>query len=141
MPLHEEVFHGAETVAALALGGQRILRVMDCGSVPAKPRNIGVFLLLPGVVGHVTTLVTMDVGVAACAVRMVVHGLGGGGALLGVAELPVGSRVKLSILCEAALRRLVHLRVATIVETDVGVTSCTISMVNSSLSNYLEEFA
>jgi hypothetical protein len=141
LPLNEEVFHRAQAVSALALGGERILSAIDGSAVPAQARDIGVLSLLPRVIRHVTTLVTVDVGVAAGAVRMVVDGLGGGGALLGVAELPVCSRVKLSILGEAALGCLILLRVATVIETDVGVAPRTICMVNPSLSNYLEEFA
>jgi len=77
LSLDEVVLHGAQAVAAFGLICQSMLGPSNSGSVTAETGYIRVLLLLPSVVRHVTTLVTVDVGVAAGAVCMVVHGLGG----------------------------------------------------------------
>lgn len=141
LSLDEEVLHGAQTVTSFRLRCQRILSAGDGGSITAEPRYVRVLLLLPRVVRHVTTLVTVNVGVAAGAICMVVHGLDGGRPLLGVTELPVGGRREGPILREAAFGSLIHLGVTAVFETDIGVTAGAICVVNPCFSNDLEEFA
>ena len=84
---------------------------------------------------HVSTLVSVDIAVSACAVRVVVDVFYSGRRLLGVVEVsgtmghgslpPGGSWLK-------------HLGVATVIETDVGVTTSAIGVVDAGLSHNLE---
>lgn len=141
LSLNKEVLHWAETVTALALCCNAVLCSTNRSAVLAEVRDIHVLLLMPRMVRHVATLVTMDVSVTTCAIGMVMNVLDGGTSLLGIVKLAMSGLTKLSTAGATSFRCLVHLGVTAVIETDICVTACTVCVVNSGFADDLEKFA
>ena len=88
------------------------------------------------VVAHVATLVDMDVGVTTSAVRMIVYVLDCSASLF--REPPAGCASLVERTPAVCLCRRVLLRVATVIETDVGVASRAVCVVYPGLPDYQE---
>ena len=123
LAFHEEVLHRTEAVAALTLRGKAILRGLHCDSVLTQSCHVGVLLLMPPIVVHKATLLVVNVSVTTRSISMIVYILDRGSTLFRVAIRGVRRLTELSELCVASLGRLVHLCVATVIETDVGITT------------------
>lgn len=141
LSFHEEVFHGHYAVTAFTLSCESGLSRLHSGAILAKAGYIGVLLLVPTVVGHVATLVAIDVGVTAGSVRVVVHCLYGCRALFRIVELSRGGRGELSKLCVASFGGRIHLGVTTVIETDVGIAATPICPVHAGLPSNIVAFA
>jgi len=96
---------------------------------------------MPRVVGHITALIRMDIGVTARSICMVVHRFDGGALLLWIVKLSMHGRTHLTALCETARRWFVHFRVTAMVKLNVCITTSAISVINSGFTRNLENLA
>lgn len=137
LALDEEVLHRAEAVTLAAQGGHLMLGVAHTRTIVAQTLHVPIVIRLLFIVAHVTSLVDVDIGVAACSVRVVVHILNSGTRLLRVAKV---ARCLAKLALPPRLRGFIFVRIAAVIITDVRVAARAIGIVDAGLPDDLENF-
>ena len=128
-------------VTTFTLRRKGSLSRLNRGSVLAKARHIRILLLVPPIVGHIASLITVDVRVTARPVCLVMDCLQGYGARFRIAVAGSGWLAELSNLRVASLGRRVRFGVAAVVKSDVGVAPTAVRAIDSRLARNLVMFA